>query len=88
MRAVAAIEAGVAEAVVTRAFVGVVQDLEGFGGFFEAIDGFLITRVAIGVILHGQLAICGRNIAVAGGSFDAEDFVIVARHGREATVFE
>ena len=39
-----AVEAGVAVAIVAGAFVGVVEDLERFGRFLEALDGVLIAR--------------------------------------------
>ena len=78
MRAVLAVQAGVAEAIVAGAFVGIVEDFEGFGRFLEAFDGVLVARVAVRVILHGQLAIRRGDLAVGGGSFDAEDFVVIA----------
>ena len=60
-----------AEAIVAAALVGVVEDLERFGRFFEAIDGFLVARVVVRVILDRQLAIRRRDLAVRGGSLDA-----------------
>ena len=76
--AVLAVQAGVAEAIVARALVGVVENLERLGGFLEPLDGVLVARVAVRMILHGQLAIRRRDLAVRGGSFDAEDFVVIA----------
>ena len=76
-----AVEAGVAVAIVAAALVGVVEHFERFGRFLEALDGFLVARVFVRVILYGQLAIRRRDLAVRGGSLDAEDFVIVALRG-------
>ena len=81
MGAELAVEAGVAVAIVAAALVGVVEDFERFGGFFEALDGFLVARVFVRVILYGQLTIRRRDLAARGGSLDAEDFVIVALCG-------
>ena len=81
VRAELAVEAGMAEAIVAAALVGVVEHLERFGRFLEPLDGFLVARVLVRMILDGQLAIRRRDLAVRGGSLDAEDFVIVALRG-------
>ena len=66
------------EAVVARASLGVGKDLVGLRGFLEPRLGFLVVRVAVGVILHRELSVgrlqCG-GVGIAG---DPEDFVVVA----------
>ena len=81
MGAALAVEAGVAEAIVAGALVGIVEHLERFGRLLESFDGFLVARVFVGVILHSQLAIRRGDLAVGGGAFDAQDFVIIALDG-------
>ena len=66
-----AIEASMAVPIVAAAFVGVVEHLERFGRFLEPLDGFLIARVFVGVILYGKFTICRRDLAAGGGSLDA-----------------
>ena len=55
--AAAALEGGVAEAVVGRALLLVLQDVIGFADVLELLLGFLVARVAVRVMLHGELAV-------------------------------
>jgi hypothetical protein len=64
--------------IVSGAFFLVTQDLEGFGGFLEFGDGFLIARIPVGMIFHRQLAIRFGDLTVRRASLHAEDFVIIA----------
>ncbi len=52
-----AAQAGVAELIVALAFVGVGEHLVGFGRFLELLFGLGVAGVAVGVILHRQLAV-------------------------------
>ena len=55
----AALDAGVAEAVVGRALLGVGEDGVGLGRFLELLLGGLVARVAVGVVLAAPA--CGRR---------------------------
>ena len=55
--AAALLERGVAEAVVGGALLVVLQDVVGLVDFLELGLGLLVARVAVGVILHRELAI-------------------------------
>ena len=57
-----AVHARVAEAVVARALVGVVEHLERFGRFLESLDRLFVARVLVRVVLDGQLAIGVGNL--------------------------
>ena len=74
----AVLEGGVAETVVGRALVRVFEDLVGFVDFLEAVLGFLVAGIAIGMADHGLLAEGGLDVAVARGAFDRESFVVAA----------
>ena len=57
LRGAAACQPGVAVAVVGRPLVRMAEDLEGLGRLLEPGDGLLVARIAVRVILHGELAI-------------------------------
>jgi len=63
--------ASVAEAVVSCALVAVGEDRVGLGGFLEAFFCGVISWVAIGVMLHGELAIGTFDFLLACPSFYA-----------------
>ncbi len=68
---------GVSETVVTGPLIGVAQNLERFGGLFEACDGRLISPIAVGMIGDRQLFIGFFNLVGTGVFLDAQYFVIV-----------
>ena len=74
----ALLEGGVAEAVIGGALVAVLQDVIGLVDFLEAVLAFLVAGIAVGMMLHGELAERGLQLGVARGARDAQDFVIVA----------
>ena len=79
------VHAGVAVLIVGRAFLGVRQHLVGLFGLLELFFGALgcITLVAIGVVLHRELAIGLLDFFFRGVLGNAQDFVIVSfGHGR------
>ena len=76
-RSTGARHAGVAEAVVPRALVGVAQDGVGLGGLLELLFGGRVALIAIGVVLQRQLAIRALDVLLAGILRDAEDLVVV-----------
>ena len=87
LRGPAAGHPGVAVVVVGRPLVRMAEDLEGLGGLLEFDDGLLVARIAVRVVLQGELAIGFGDLTVAGGTIDAEDLIVIAfgghrRHGR------
>src|SRR5690606_6891499 len=77
----AAVDPRMAEAVVGRALLVVRQDGIGLGDFLEPGHGLFGAAVAIGVVLHRQLAIGALQRGRIDRPFDAQDVVIVTlRH--------
>src|SRR5690606_2257074 len=60
-------DAGVAEPVVAGAFVGVREHRIRLGRLLEAILGNAVSRIAIGVILHGEPAVRALDLTLVGG---------------------
>ena len=60
----AAVNARVAKLVIAGPFVGVTQYLVCLSGLFEFCDAVRVILSAIGMILDGKFAICGRNLAL------------------------
>jgi hypothetical protein len=58
----AIVEAGMTIAVILGFFIGIAEHFVSFCGFLEFIFGPFITRVAIGVELHGYLTVSLFNI--------------------------
>ncbi len=77
----ASVHAGGAELVVAGALGLVAQDVVGLLHLLEARLGLLVAGVAVGVVLTGQLAVGLLDLVGRGGARDAEDLVIIARHG-------
>ena len=73
-----------AEAVIGGALLIVLQDVIGFVDFLELRFGLLVARIAVGVKLHGQLAIGLLQLLRAGALGTPRSLVIVLlRHGRQ-----
>src|SRR5262249_48867328 len=68
------------EPVEVSALVGIGQDGVRLVHFLEPLLGVFVAAVAIGVVLHRELAIGLLDLGLAGGARDAEDLVVVARH--------
>src|SRR5262245_66187997 len=64
--------AGVPEAVVHRALLGVGQDGVGFGSFLELVFGRVVARVLVGMELHRELAIRALDFHLGGSLHHAE----------------
>src|SRR5205085_11589216 len=79
----AGVDARVAEEVVGAPLVGIGEDRVGLGALLEAIGGLRIVRVAVRVVLHGQLAEGGLQVLSRGAALDAENFVVVALDGHD-----
>lgn len=76
-----AIDAGMPMAVVTLSFVGIVENLKRFGGFFESFNRLVVARIFVGMILDRKLTIRSCNLAVRSGLRDFKYFVIAAFFG-------
>ena len=63
----ALLERGVAEAVIGRALVRVLEDLVGLVDLLEAVLAVLVAGIAVRVPLHGKLAERGLELAVLDG---------------------
>src|SRR5438128_6075000 len=70
-----------AEPVEVRALLGVGQDGVRLADLLEALLAVLVARVAIGVVLHRELPVGLLQLGVRRAAWNAEDLVIVARHG-------
>src|SRR5579883_903972 len=79
-RAHAALESGRAVAVIGRALVRILQDVVGVVDVLEFLLGVLVPRIAIRVVLHGELAECLFDVVCGSSTTDAQQLVIVLRH--------
>jgi hypothetical protein len=73
-----AADSRVAKAIVERALLGVAKNGVGFGDFLEFFFRIRIIRVAIGMPLHGELAIRALELNFGDGAADAKHFVVIA----------
>jgi hypothetical protein len=76
-----AVDAGMAEPVVLGALGGIAQDLVGLGRLLEHVLGLRIVRVAVGVVLQGELAIGALDLVRRGAAADAQHFVVITLVG-------
>ena len=74
----ALLEGGVTEAVIGGALVAVLEDVIGLVDLFEFVLAFGVARIAIRMMLHGELAERGLELGVAAGARYAQNFVVVA----------
>ena len=65
-------------AIVQRPLLRVGKDRVSLGNFLESLLRLRIIRIAIGMPLHGQLAISTLQLNFGYGAADAQHFVIVA----------
>ena len=61
----AVLERGVTEAVIGGALVAVLQHVIGFVDFLEVVLAFVVARIAVRMMLHGELAERGLEFGVA-----------------------
>ena len=62
----ALLKGGVPEAIVLRAPLGIAEHLIGFRSFLEPLLRSFVSRIAIGMVLHGQLAVGLLDFLFAG----------------------
>src|SRR5690606_13174415 len=68
----------VAEAVVAGALLGIAEHGVGLGRFLEALLGFGVARVAVGVVLQRQLAVGALDVLLGRSARNAQDLVVIA----------
>ena len=75
------VDAGMAVLVIGGPLLAIREDFVGFLGFLEFFLGRRIVRVAVGVMLHGHLAVGLLDLVVGSVAVDAENLVKIAfRH--------
>src|SRR6185436_7919988 len=73
-------EGGVAETVIGRALLRVLQRLVGFVDFLELVLAGMIAGVAVGMELHGELAESALELLLVGALLHAQRFVEISFH--------
>ena len=73
-----ALDARLAVAVVAGALLVVGEDLVGLGRLLEALLGLPVAGVAVGMVLHGELAERAAHVVPRGVPLDAQHLVVVA----------
>src|SRR5262245_28156628 len=66
------------EAVVEAPLFGIGEHRVGLGRLFELFLRRFVTRIAVGVVLHRQLAVGALQLHLGHAAGHAEDFVVVA----------
>ena len=69
-----------AKLIVMAAFFLVAEHVVGFLHFLETRLGLLVARIAVRVILPGQLAVGPADLLLLGSLGNSQDFIIIARH--------
>ena len=76
---------GISVAVVSRAFVGIDEDVVGLGNFLEVLLGLAVPRIAVRVVFHGELAVGALDFLGGGAAGNPENLVgvgaLARRHG-------
>ncbi len=73
-------DAGVPEAIVAGALLGVGEHGIGFAALLELLFGLGIVGIAVGMVLQRELAISALDLLVVRRARDAQDLVVVAFH--------
>ena len=66
------------EAVIGGALVAVLEDVVGLVDFLELVFAVVVTRIAIRMILHRELAERRLELPVVDGALDFKGFVVAA----------
>jgi hypothetical protein len=74
----AAVDPGVPEAVVQPALLAVGEDRVGLRRLLEGFLRLVVARIAIRVVLQGQLAIRALDLLIGGLSLDPENLVVIS----------
>ena len=76
----ATFESGRSVAIVGGALLGILQDVVGVIEFLELLFGVLVAGIAVGVVLHGELAERLFEVVGACRTTDAQQLVVVLSH--------
>src|SRR5690606_2779868 len=76
----AILESGMAETIIGGAFLRILEDLVGLVDFLELMLAGLVAGVAIGMVLHGELAEGGLQLLLVGPLANAERLVKISLH--------
>jgi len=68
----------VAITIVERTFLTIGQNGICFAALLEFFFRVRIVRIAVGMVLQGQLAVGALDLLLAGATLDAQDFVIIS----------
>ena len=74
------VDAGMAETVIGRALLRIGQHRIGLVDFLEPTFGFFAAVVAVGMVLHGELAEGGLELPALARPAYAEHLVIITLH--------
>ena len=74
----AVLERGMAKAVIGRALLGIGEHRIGLVAGLEPRLGFVVARIAVGVILHRHPAVGLFDLLVVSAFADSENFVVIA----------
>src|ERR1700682_6484942 len=66
------------EAIVSRALIGIDQDVVGFAELFEFFFGVRVVGVFVGVIFDGEFAVGALHFLLRRGARDGQHFVVIA----------
>ena len=63
--------------VILGALLGIAEYRVGFGSLLELLFGFVVSGVAIGVVLHRQFAVSAFDLLIGGAFGNVQDFIVV-----------
>jgi hypothetical protein len=72
------LERSMPEPIIGGALVGIFEDFVGLVDFLETVFRGVVVRIAIRMKLHRLFAKGGLDLAIAGGAFNFQGFVIAA----------
>ena len=73
-----ATHAGMSELVVACTLVGVAENVVGLGGLLELLLGFLVARIAVGVVFDGHFLVGLLYLVFRGAFLYAKHLVVVS----------
>ena len=81
----AVLEGGMTESVIGSTLVAVLENVVGLVDFLETMLAVFVARIAVGMMLHRELAECRLEFNLGGSAGNTEDFVVIAlRHSGAA----
>lgn len=71
---------GMSKTVILRALSRIGKNAIRLAGFFELFLGPAVARIAVRMMLHGELPISALQLLLGCGAADAEDLIVVTLH--------